>query len=61
MLRVGERQLRAEPWLGCAPGLEHGAGLGQGQVWGRDRSGAGGCRTWSKVGWGAHVPLIHSF
>ena len=29
--------------------------------WGRGGSEAGGSRTWSEVGWGAHVPLIHSF
>ena len=33
MLRAGERQPRAGPWLSCAPSLEHGAGLGQGRVW----------------------------
>ena len=55
VLQASERQPQADPWLGCAPGLEHGMGLEQGRVW------AGGFRTWSEVGWVAHVPLIHSF
>ena len=35
MLQAGGRQPWARPRLGHALGLEQGAGLGQGQVWGK--------------------------